>query len=209
MPVPISIPALLSYCLFIGSAYAQVSAPNCTGSTFAWVGSSFLSDIRFASITIGFSHGAGAFIIVVQFTSTKSLLGHSVPGGSVQQWRIRHPCFATPKSLHQTEWGRQRRSMQMQHGRVKPHQCMRRVPGRVVDSPVTLRGRPTAPPMQIPEPSPSRSQLARGYSGGHTSTRLDNWNTSAARLVGGVIPPTLLPKEHQILRPFGSYDVPE
>ncbi|KAH9035488.1 hypothetical protein EDB85DRAFT_1943640 [Lactarius pseudohatsudake] len=34
--MPISIPTFLSYFLLIGSAYAQVSAPNCTDSTFAW-----------------------------------------------------------------------------------------------------------------------------------------------------------------------------
>ncbi|KAH9071171.1 hypothetical protein EDB83DRAFT_320063 [Lactarius deliciosus] len=34
--MPISIPILLSYLLLIGSARAQVSAPDCTNSTFTW-----------------------------------------------------------------------------------------------------------------------------------------------------------------------------
>ncbi|KAH8995355.1 hypothetical protein EDB92DRAFT_197829 [Lactarius akahatsu] len=34
--MPISIPILLSYLLLIGSACAQVSAPDCTDSTFSW-----------------------------------------------------------------------------------------------------------------------------------------------------------------------------
>ncbi|KAH8989181.1 hypothetical protein EDB86DRAFT_2944333 [Lactarius hatsudake] len=32
----VSVPTFLTYFLLIGSAYAQVSAPNCTNSTFAW-----------------------------------------------------------------------------------------------------------------------------------------------------------------------------
>ncbi|KAI9446132.1 hypothetical protein H4582DRAFT_1903720 [Lactarius indigo] len=35
--MPISTSTLLTYLLLIGSAYAQVGAPNCTDSTFAWV----------------------------------------------------------------------------------------------------------------------------------------------------------------------------
>ena|SRR6266702_3577519 len=81
--MPISIPAFLSYLLLIGPARAQVSAPNCTNSTFAWVG--FLrSDARFVSITTRFFHCAGVFI-VVQFAPTKSLLDLGVPGGDVSQ----------------------------------------------------------------------------------------------------------------------------
>jgi len=92
--MPISIPAFLSYLLLIGSARAQVrvNAPNCTDSTFAWVGS-FRPDARFVSITIHFSHRVGVFI-VVQFAPTKSLPGHSVPGGDVQQRRSVDPPLA-------------------------------------------------------------------------------------------------------------------
>jgi hypothetical protein len=35
----ISIPAFLSYLLLLGSANAQVNAPNCTDNSYAWVGS--------------------------------------------------------------------------------------------------------------------------------------------------------------------------
>ena len=42
----ISIPAFLSYLLLLGSAHAQVSAPNCTDNNFAWVGSSFRRPFR-------------------------------------------------------------------------------------------------------------------------------------------------------------------
>ncbi|KAH9035489.1 hypothetical protein EDB85DRAFT_863282 [Lactarius pseudohatsudake] len=52
--MPISIPILLSYLLLIGSARAQVNAPNCTDY---------------------YLH------LVVQFAPTKSLLGHGVLGG--------------------------------------------------------------------------------------------------------------------------------
>ena len=48
--------------------------------------------------------------------------------------RILHSCFATSKSLHGTKWVRRRRSMQMQHGRIQPHERMRCMPGIVVDS---------------------------------------------------------------------------
>jgi len=63
--MPISIPTFLSYLLLISSARAQVevgttnatqagvSAPDCTDSTLAWVGS-LRSDARFVSITIRF-----------------------------------------------------------------------------------------------------------------------------------------------------------
>ena len=42
----ISIPTLLSCLLLLGSAHAQISAPNCTDNTYAWVGS-VLPDARF------------------------------------------------------------------------------------------------------------------------------------------------------------------
>ena len=97
--MPISIPAFLSYLLLIGSARAQVrvNAPNCTDSTFAWVGS-FRPDARFVSITIHFSHRVGVFI-VVQFAPTKSLPGHSVPGGDVQQRRSVDALFGASHTI--------------------------------------------------------------------------------------------------------------
>ncbi len=50
--MPISIPTLLPYLLLVASARAQVQvrAPNCSDSTYAWVGS-LRSDARFGSIT--------------------------------------------------------------------------------------------------------------------------------------------------------------
>jgi hypothetical protein len=83
--MPVSIPAFLSYLLLIGSAHAQVSAPNCTDNTFTWVGS-VLSGAHFVSITIRYSLRAGVSIDV-QLSPTKSLLGHGVSGGDVQQWQ--------------------------------------------------------------------------------------------------------------------------
>ena len=81
--MPVSIPVFLSCLLLIGSAHAQVSAPNCTDSTFAWVGF-VLSDARFVSITVRYSLRAGASIDV-QLSPTKSLLGPGIPVGDVQQ----------------------------------------------------------------------------------------------------------------------------
>ena len=83
--MPISIPAFLSCLLLIGSVHAQVSAPNCTDNTFSWVGS-VVSDARFVSITIRYSPRAGV-VIDVQLPQTKSLLGHGVSVGVVQQRR--------------------------------------------------------------------------------------------------------------------------
>lgn len=73
--------------LFIlqGLARAQnISAPNCTDSTFAWVGS--LCALTLYQYQRSLPHLIGDFLhIVVQFTQTKSLLGCSVPGGGVLQ----------------------------------------------------------------------------------------------------------------------------
>ena len=49
MPMLIPLRVLLSY-LLIASARAQVSAPNCTNSNLAWVGS-IHADASFKSIT--------------------------------------------------------------------------------------------------------------------------------------------------------------
>jgi hypothetical protein len=74
--------AFSSYLLLIGPASAQVSAPNCTDSAFAWVGS--------PSLRHSFCIDSMFLCIVVQFAPTKSLPGHGVSGGGVQQWRSVH-----------------------------------------------------------------------------------------------------------------------
>ena len=79
----ISIPAFLSYLLLIGSVHAQVTAPNCTDSSFLWVGS-VVSDARFVSIIIRYSRHAGV-VIDVQLPQSKSLLGRGASVGVVQQ----------------------------------------------------------------------------------------------------------------------------
>ncbi len=95
--MPISIPAFLSYLLLIGPARAQVSAPNCTNSTFAWVGS-LRSDASFVSMTTRFLHCAGVFIVV-------SIHSNKIPAGSPRTWRRRvttavsRCTFGTPHTI--------------------------------------------------------------------------------------------------------------
>jgi hypothetical protein len=77
--------------LLIGSARAQVSAPNCTNESFnTWVGS-FCAGFRFVLMPKPLFAPYWLFdILVAQFSRSKSLLGCCVPGVGMQQWRLVH-----------------------------------------------------------------------------------------------------------------------
>ena len=73
--------------LLIGPARAQINAPDCTEySIYSWV-SSHCAHARFMLITSHFRCLLDLSYIVVQFASTKSLLGCCVPASVVQRQR--------------------------------------------------------------------------------------------------------------------------
>lgn len=136
--------------LLIGAARAQVIAPNCTDtSLYSWVGS-FLLRRSFCIDNESFcSHRADMFSRTIRsnkvpawsqrtcrrcVTMAVSTCSFGEPYALLIAFcRILHSCFAAPKLIHGTEWDRRRRSLQMQHRRIQPHQRMRRLPGIVVD----------------------------------------------------------------------------
>ena len=74
------IPAFMFYLLLIASARAQVSAPNCTESSLAWVGS-LCADARLVSIRAHLSHRAGVFIL------RRTIRFNKVPAWSQRTWK--------------------------------------------------------------------------------------------------------------------------
>ena len=71
--------AYSSYLHFIGPSRAQVSAPNCTDSTYLWVGT-LCADARFVSITACLSHCAGVF------THSRSIRSNKAPVWWQRTW---------------------------------------------------------------------------------------------------------------------------